>query len=52
MDSCYVPLSHFTADRRFVFGQMANNQNRSNRSMWALGFGKGAFCYLSFSLFT
>ena len=49
MVNCYALLSHSTEDRRFVFGLMANNQSRS---MWALDSGKGAFCHLSFSLFT
>ena len=47
--NCCAPLSHSTADRRFVFRQMASNQSRS---MWALDSGKGAFCHLSFSMFT
>ena len=33
MVNCCAPLSHSTADRRFVLGQMANNQSRS---MWAM----------------
>ena len=49
MVNCCAPLSHSTADRRFVFGYMASNQSRS---MWALDSGKSAFCHLSFSLFT
>ena len=48
MVSCYMLLSHSTADRRFVFGLMASNQSRS---MSALDSGKVAFCHLSFSLF-
>ena len=47
--SCYSPLSHSTADRRFAFGWMACNQSRS---MWSLHSGNSAFCHLSFSLFT
>ena len=31
MVNCYVLLSHSTADRKFVFGEMASNQSRS---MW------------------
>ena len=47
MVSCYTSLSHSTADRRFMFGWIASNQSRS---MWALDYGKCAFCHLSFSL--
>ena len=45
----YAPFSHYTANRRFVFRYMASNQSRS---MSALDSVKGAFCYLSFLLFT
>ena len=34
MVSCYAPLSHSAANRRFEFGKMANNQSRS---LWVLG---------------
>ena len=48
MVNFYSPLSHSTANRRFVFEKMASNQSHFMR---ALDSGKGAFCRLCFSLF-
>ena len=48
MVSCFAPLSHSTAGRRFVFGWRASNQSRF---MLALVSGKGAFCHLFFPWF-